>query len=141
MKVPLGKAFGLITAALTVLGVLKSLLSIGTGDEWSLQKLAFYIGNAAIFVYVSVVAGALLAGLVTVVIGEEKLQKTDAALWVWGLTAFALAILLVLAGAGYGYDDLDAFGTAFMSFLGLAAVGGGVAAWRFFSKPDAQPVE
>ena len=62
-QVSVGKLFALITGAIYVLGFLKSILSVGTGEEFSLQQLAFYVGNVAIFVYISVIAGGLLWGL------------------------------------------------------------------------------
>ena len=133
-QVSVGKLFALITGAISVLGFLKSILSVGTGEEFSLQQLAFYVGNVAIFVYISVIAGGLLGGLADEVIGK---QAPNAVLWVWGLSSVAIAVLLVLSGAGYGYGDLDAFGTGAVALLGLAALAGGVWAWRHFSAKEA----
>lgn len=137
MKSHLATAFGLVTTALTVLGTVQSFLSIGSGAEWSLQKLAYFIGNAAFIVYISAVVGGIVAGMVSAVIGDDS----DAMLWIWGLVTSVVAAFMIFVGTGYGYGDLDALGTAFMSFLGLAAVIGGVVAWRFFSKSEAAAIE
>ena len=134
-------AFGLMTVALSVLGVSRYLFALASGAELSLQQLGYYLGNAAFIVSLAAVAGVFLAGVFAIAAGKPLGEAVDDGVWwVWGLsTLAAAAFFFLVSGGGYGLGELDVVGTGAMSALGLVAVAAGVTAWRASSRDRDEP--
>ncbi|KAB7739551.1 hypothetical protein GA707_20300 [Nostocoides sp. F2B08] len=141
MKARMASAFGLMTVALSVLGVGRYLFALASGAELSLQQLAYYLGNAAFIVSLAAVAGVFVAGVFAIAAGKSLGEAADDGVWrVWGFsTLAAAAFFFLVSGGGYGFRELDVVGTGAMSALGLVAVAAGVTAWRVSSRDRHEP--
>ncbi|MFH5822305.1 hypothetical protein [Georgenia sp. AZ-5] len=140
MKQHAGLIWGLIGAAIAALGTIRTLMSISTGAEFTLQKAGFYVGAAAVVTYFGVVmaimAGGILVLVGTLLLGEDRVEQ------------YAMVPILVVAGAaGLGfaatlvfsdwlvYEDTDSFGRGAFALLGLAVIAGTIHMWRKHKNP------
>ncbi|MET9229086.1 hypothetical protein [Lentzea sp. NPDC003310] len=126
---------GLISAAIGALGTVQTLVEVASGQEFSVQQLAFWFGASAVVVYVAVVAAGFVAGVVLAV--AEWLSGgglSSAFEWgvfiVGGMAGIAFAAYVVLQGVVFDYDSVDAFGRGAIGVIGIAAFAAGIWAWR-----------
>lgn len=136
--------WGLILAAITALGSIKTLLAISTGSDFGLQKVGFYVGATAIFIYFGVFLAFIVTGTIFTVarllLGEERSGEVEGTL-VWPVLFIAGALGLWFAGSlvfsGWlVYEDTDAFGRGFFALIGLGFLGWTIYMLRKTSKPQ-----
>lgn len=136
MKEHAGLIWGLIGAAIAVLGTIKTLLSISTGNDFSLQKAGFYVGATAVIIYfgafMAIIVAAILLMIAKLMVGEEKSEGDSVVypvLWVAGAVGLWFAGAIVFSD-WLRYEDTDAFGQGAFALLGLAALAGTIYMWR-----------
>ncbi len=128
--------WGLITAAVGVLGTLQTLLEVGSGRTFDLQLLGFWLGASAVAVYVAAFVGALAGGLLSELLGALSRgttlsAKVEVGAFITGGVFGVLAAgFVIMQGVLFDYDGFDALGRGFMALLGVAALAAGVWAWR-----------
>ena len=139
-------AIGLVTGAIAAVGVIKTIAEIGTGTSLSIQQVAYYLGAAAIAVYIGVVVVIVVAAVVMLPLSYATGHGDDPpdGLAAFGVSVGALAavfmLYLLMTGPLADYEGTDAFGRASIALLGVAAVAGGIyLARRWGSEKNSEP--
>jgi len=128
--------FGLLSAAIGALGTIQTFVQVGTGREFSLQLLGFWIGASAVSMYVAaavgLAAGGILYGAIDALSGKKEVPDSVIAtcLGAGGLVGVAFAVVMIMQGVLFDYDNMDGIGRGTMGVLGLAALGLGIWVWR-----------
>jgi hypothetical protein len=129
----LGIVTGVLTGAVAALGVAKALFEILSGDAIGLQELAYYLGDAAFFVYGLAVFLCFIM-LPTLITALRVKDKRSRILVVVLTVNLIVALVLTPSAAWYeateenrfDYDGASNFEKASVAIAGTAAVGAGI---------------
>lgn len=134
--------WGLMTAALSILGTIRTFLSASTGGEFSLQAVAYYLGAVAMFMLVAALAfigiTSILIAAAKAVLGEERGESDNVTTAIL-FTAGAAALWTVGAGMFSDfliYEDSDAMGRGFGALIGIGALCTTIYMWGRSTKAE-----
>lgn len=128
-------AVAYVSGAIGVVATLKSFAETSTGMTFEANRFPFYLGAAAVTVYMSIGVGIMVAGGVAAAssaLGIDEDKSTNAVLAVAAVVALLMLTTLVQAGVIFDYDGTDAFGRTAIAVLGILVVGGGL--WYAFKR-------
>lgn len=138
-------ALALLTAAISALGTVQTFIEVASGQAFSIQLLAFWIGASSFMVYVGGFVAAMVGGLLFMALealdpGRELPSGVEAAAYiVGGLIGVLVASLVILQGVVFDYGGMDSFGRGAVAVIGVVVFGGGIWLWRRFTRQPPDP--
>ena len=109
--------------AVAVTAALKTFAESTSGEEFSPNEFAFYLGSAGMLLW-----GVVAIGLIVASVTDGRLPEKVANLL--GLLAGGAAFVLAVRGDILNYDDAGDVERTLMALFGLVVVGGGL--WVLF---------
>jgi len=127
--------WGLLLGAIAALGAIKTIVELSAGSEFSLQRVAFFIGTAAVSIYLSAGMAAFATGaLVTLIgflIGHDSAQKyLMIPILVITLAGGFLFVAYAATVFNFGYQQLDPILRGILALIGLVAIAGTIYMFR-----------